>query len=117
MTTASPKHRICYGQPIPQHVITESTESARSWFAMFPDTQFTYLEWEPYAWPGGYEIHYITKDGGVLCHQCANDNLMLTINPDYDQWFIVEPDINYEDPHCQCDHCYRVIEPAYGESE
>lgn len=28
----------------------------------------------PYAWPGGYEIAFVTNDGEILCHQCAREN-------------------------------------------
>lgn len=27
-----------------------------------------------HAWPGGYDILYVTDDGGVLCAACANAN-------------------------------------------
>lgn len=70
------------------------------------------LEWPAYAWPGGYEIHYITHDCGVLCHQCANEHLDLTLDDD-PQWQIIAADINYENNYLYCDHCNRDIEPAY----
>jgi hypothetical protein len=101
-----------YGAPLAWR---ESTTSARQMLDL-NGYAFSHLEWEAYAWPGGYEIHYITDDGGVLCHQCANKELMRTIDPDDAQFFIVESDINYEG-HVQCDHCYRDIEPAYGYAE
>ena len=25
----------------------------------------------PYAWPGGYELFFITSDGALLCHDCV----------------------------------------------
>jgi hypothetical protein len=75
------------------------------------------MRWPSYGWPGGYEIHYYTKDGGVLCHHCANDELPRTLDPDDDQFRIVASDINYEDEDLFCDHCTRQIEPAYGASE
>lgn len=108
------KHRITYGQG--QHVIAESTESARSWFDTWPDVKFECLEYEAYAWPGGYEISYLVKDGGILCHQCANKELMRTLDPDDDQFHIVGEFINWEDSDFYCDHCNRRIEPAYGEN-
>lgn len=27
-----------------------------------------------YAWPGGYDVAFITSDGAVLCHECAKNN-------------------------------------------
>lgn len=54
--------------------------------------------------------------GGVLCYQCANENLDLTLGDD-PQWQIVGRDINYEDPDCYCDNCNRRIKPEYLEDE
>lgn len=100
-----------FGGPITWY---EPTERAVDFLAD-PDFTFSHLEWPSHAWPGGYEIHYIVEDCGVLCHQCANAELMRTIDPDDDQFHIVASDINYEDPDLFCDHCNRQIEPAYGE--
>ncbi|MCK9600950.1 MAG: hypothetical protein M0R06_18050 [Sphaerochaeta sp.] len=57
-----------------------------------------------HAWPGGYPLYYLCKDG-VLCPDCATD----------DQWLIVGVGINYEDTALYCDHCQELIESAYGE--
>jgi hypothetical protein len=40
---------------------------------------------------------------------------MRTIDPDDDQFYVVDEFINYEDSDLFCDHCGRRIEPAYGE--
>lgn len=93
----------------------EPSDNARNVLDQFPDFTFSHLEYEAYAWPGGYEIFYLVKDGGVLCHQCANRELERTLDPDDDQFHIVASDINYEDSDLFCDHCNRRIEPAYGE--
>ena len=29
-------------------------------------------EYPAYAWPGGYELGYVTDDGGLLCAACTN---------------------------------------------
>lgn len=78
---------------------------------------FLGLEWTAHAWPGGYEIHYITDDCGILCHQCANQELDRTLDPDDEQFCIVGAEINYEDNDLYCDHCNRQILPAYGDQE
>jgi hypothetical protein len=70
-------------------------------------------EWPAYAWPGGYPLYYITADSGVLCPECANKNLRLTLGDD-PQWQIVACEINYEEECLTCDNCYTVIKPAYG---
>jgi hypothetical protein len=86
-------------------------------------------EWNPkvdlldfYAWPGGYPMYYVTKDNGVLCPQCANDNSALCLaapdSMDFDpQWALVDFDINYEDTDLYCDHCNNRIESAYAEDD
>lgn len=79
-----------------------------------PDPTTIKREWPAFAWPGGYEIHYIVGDCGVLCYQCANEEFERTLDPDDDQFHIVAQEINYEDNHLQCDHCNRQILPAYG---
>jgi len=74
--------------------------------------RFIKKEWDTWAWTGGYPIYYVTKDGGVLCAKCANDNLELTLGDD-PQWRIVAEDINYEG-NFNCDHCYEAVESAYN---
>lgn len=69
-------------------------------------------EWPAWAWPGGYPVFYVTKDGGVLCPDCANRNLLLTLEGDA-QWRIVASEINYEDQDLTCDHCGKTIQAAY----
>ena len=94
----------------------EPTENARRVLDQFPDFTFSHLEYQAWAWPGGYEISYVTADQGVLCHQCANANLMRTLDPDDAQFYIEHEFINWEDCTLYCDHCGRQIEPAYGDS-
>ena len=67
-----------------------------------------------YAWPGGYPIFYVTKDCGVLCPKCSNENKELTKDKDDPQWFIVDYDVNWEDESLYCDNCNEKIESAYG---
>lgn len=76
-------------------------------------THFLHLEWASHSWPGGYEMTYYTADGGVLCHQCANQELERTLDVHDDQFHIVACDANYEDNSSYCDHCNRQIEPAH----
>ena len=75
------------------------------------------LRWGSYSWPGGVEIHYVTKDSGVLCHKCANAELDRTLDQDDDQFCIVAADLNYEDQYLYCDHCNAHIAPAHGIEE
>lgn len=114
---ADPRHVIRYGRPIPQNIVAETTESARTWFDLFADTTFHHLEWDKFAWPGGYQIHYITEDGGILCYDCANVEIMRTIDPDDAQFYIVDSDVLWEGPSLICDHCYREIKSEYGDPD
>ena len=114
--TASPNHVLLqplqFDEPLTWY---ETADRARELLEQFPDFSFSHLFWDGYAWPGGYEIHYITQDGGVLCHQCANKEVMRTIDPDDDQFCIVEADVLWEGPSITCDHCNREIHSEYGE--
>jgi hypothetical protein len=102
------------GEPIEWY---EPADNAREVLDQFPDMTFSHLEWESWAWPGGYEIHYYTVDGGVLCHECANAELPRTLDPDDTQFHIVAEDVNWEDPDFYCDHCNRQIKSEYGGEE
>ena len=111
-------------KPEPKHVLVGdcgkyygSANSARSFMRLMPQVQFSHLEWESHAWPGGYQITYIVKDGGVLCHQCANNELMRTIDPYDDQFYIVGADVHWEGPPIYCDHCGREIASEYGDPD
>lgn len=83
-------------KPEPKHVLVgdcgtyyESANSACSFMRRMPQVQFSHLEWLSYTWPGGYDIYYYVKNGSVLCHNCANDEIMRTIDPDDEQFYIV----------------------------
>lgn len=110
MTNIAPTHILHgdYGT-----VFHEDADFARQ----FPDLTFSHLEWEAYAWPGGYPLAYVVADGGCLCPKCVNEHIFLTIDPEDDQFYVVDCFINYEDPHLMCDHCGTLIESAYGDEE
>lgn len=92
-------------------------DKVEGWLDQFPGDKVIAKEWTPFAWPGGYELHYHTKDGGVLCKDCANANLELTLNEDDPQWFIIARDVLWEGDPIQCDHCNRDIKPEYGDDD
>ena len=73
------------------------------------------IELDYYAWPGAYPLFYITKDSGILCPKCVNENIELLSDPYDPQWYVVGCDINYEDSDLYCDHCNERIESAYGD--
>jgi len=67
-----------------------------------------------YSFPGGYPLYYITKDGGVLCADCANDDRPANVDEFDAQWYITDAEVNYEDDSLYCDNCGKQIESAYG---
>lgn len=66
----------------------------------------TYLgmSFEHYAWPGGYDIEYVTKGGDALCASCLNSNLDQALDPDNAEWHPAVMQAT-EEGSWQCDHC------------
>jgi hypothetical protein len=67
-----------------------------------------------YAWPGGYELFFITSDGAAICFNCARENFALIAdsirNDICDGWKVIGCDIaEYYDESLYCDHCSRQI--------
>lgn len=75
---------------------------------------------QSYAFPGGYPLYYVCKDGGTLCPDCAASKESREATPDCPddaQWYLVGAECNYEDTALFCDHCGKRIESAYCEEE
>jgi hypothetical protein len=71
-----------------------------------------------FAWPGGYPVFYIFRDGGVCCPDCANANIIAIDeerNNSHGGWALGAFDVNYEDTDLNCDHCEKAIPAAYAE--
>ena len=68
-----------------------------------------------YTWPGGYQIIYITADGGVLCPDCANLPEVKDADEHDKQWWLVADSSFHDGPVIQCDHCGKDIESDYGD--
>lgn len=67
---------------------------------------------QKYAWPGGYEMYFICKDGGVLCAECVRGHRNeIEAAREYDdaQWDIVAVHSEADTDSQDCDHCGRVI--------
>jgi hypothetical protein len=60
-----------------------------------------------FAWPGGYPIVYLDREGNILCPDCANRETDALQAP-------VACDVYYEGPPIQCDDCSGTIDSAYG---
>ncbi len=74
-----------------------------------------------YAWPGGYQMYFITSDGAALSFEAAHDNARLIrdaiIAQDGNGWNVIAVEINWEDSDLYCDHTGEKIPSAYGEEE
>ena len=61
--------------------------------------------------------YYITKDGGALSQESAEENSELIQdairNDDHDQWRVTHKLINWEDHALTCDHSNQLIESVY----
>jgi hypothetical protein len=73
---------------------------------------------QPYVWPGGYPLHGVTDDGGVICRICAVDEReSIALTDGRDGWCLISLRVNWEDPELRCDCCGRIVEAAYGNRE
>lgn len=59
-----------------------------------------------YAWPGGYQLFYLTRNGLTICPSCANEDTSDAV---------IAGDAYWEGPTIDCDDCGRGIESAYGD--
>lgn len=68
-----------------------------------------------FAWPGGYPLVYVCRDGEVVCADCAVENIV------YGEWShsddVLGADVFYEGPPEYCANCNREIESAYGDPD
>lgn len=77
-----------------------------------------------YAWPGGYPVFLVMRDGDTLCPACVRSNLRLIVQGTHDRrprwssgWEAEAADINWEDPNLTCNNCGKRIESAYTDTE
>ena len=73
-----------------------------------------------FAWPGGYPLSLFTRDGAILCPDCAKENFRSVCQETKDKawdtgWGIEGVDVCWEgDNHC--DHCNKNVD-AYPSEE
>lgn len=78
------------------------------------------LDHGPYAWPGGYPMFFICKDGEALSFEAAVENSGLirdaVIQKDTNSgWNVCGFEVNWEDQSLYCSHTNKKIESAYGD--
>jgi hypothetical protein len=71
-----------------------------------------------FAWPGGYQLCFITDDGCALSFEAVRDNLRSVFhsmhNKINDGWRITGCEVNWEDENLLCSHTGKQIPCAYG---
>jgi len=73
-----------------------------------------------FTFPGGYTCIYLTRQGDVLCADCADTNLFGEDADKYSQDFddpVIAYDTYDEGPPLCCDGCSRLIESSYGDPD
>jgi hypothetical protein len=77
------------------------------------------IRYGEFAWPGGYQMFFITSDGAVLSFDSVKAELRSVLDSintkTNDGWRVVVCDINYEDTALYCDHSGEKIESSYGD--
>jgi len=71
----------------------------------------------PYAWPGGYECYFVTRDGGILSFEAAReefDQIAWDFLNNASTGWRVEAMMTAADTDAEviCDHTNRVIQEA-----
>ena len=73
---------------------------------------------EPYAWPGGYPVYLLLRDGALLCRKCFKGEYRSIIwdldNKCNTGWSPYGIEALYEGPE-YCGHCGEKLESAYGD--
>ena len=84
---------------------------------------FASLRAGPYAWPGGYETYFICEDGGVLCHDCANQEKKQISYSIFhgirDGWKVESMDstVSADEETIYCNHCNKTLYEPENEEE
>lgn len=75
----------------------------------------------PYAWPGNYQLFFLTVDGDALAFETVTANFrevaQAWLDEDRTIWRIVGLEINYEDGDLYCAHSGKKIPASYVSDE
>lgn len=68
----------------------------------------------PYAWPGGYQLAFVTSDGALLCFGCARSELFNITDAMRSRsgngWRVVGlTGAHAADESACCDHCSKIL--------
>lgn len=74
-----------------------------------------------HAWPGGYPLYFLTRDGAALSFEGARDAWREIVREFMDDtstgWRVEGVDVNWEDGALTCDHTGKRIPSAYAEED
>jgi len=74
-----------------------------------------------FAWPGGYPLYFVTRDGAALSFEAVRSMFRQVASDFVDDtstgWRVEAVDANYEDSELRCDHTGELIPSAYGDDE
>jgi hypothetical protein len=74
-----------------------------------------------YAWPGGYQLYFVTSDGAALSFEAVRAELQQVLRSisthANDGWRVVACEVNWEDDDLLCDHTGKPIPAAYSDKE
>lgn len=74
-----------------------------------------------YAWPGGYQLFFLTDDGATISFDGARASMRQIVdsiqNRSRDGWRVVACDINHEDSEMVCEVTGKPIPSAYGDDD
>ena len=63
----------------------------------------------PYAWPGGYPLFFVTRDGASLSFEAMRERFREEARD------VMDVIVNWEDDSLCCDHTGERIPSAYGD--
>lgn len=73
---------------------------------------------QKFAWPGGYPLYLVMKDGESICMACARKEwkqISFSTRAEYrNGWQAEAATVNWENSELCCAHCNGKIESAYG---
>jgi hypothetical protein len=78
-----------------------------------------------FAFPGGYQLYFVTEDGAALSFKAARQMWREIVaayltggaGSDCAQWRIAAESINWEDESLVCDHTGELIPAAYSDAD
>jgi hypothetical protein len=78
-----------------------------------------------YIWPGGYDVHLLMRDGGILCHDCTRKEARRVLSACVDglsgwadtAWLPSGLAPLWEGPDESCAHCSAPIPTIYGDPD